>query len=146
MFCVQTRFTHRDYNVTGDTIGTLDEVMHLSVLLIPCFKSCFPLGLHLPIQGHECVEVVSDKHSDSSHVLSPALRMSLEVTKVANAPLWLRVCVCKSASVIVSVSRFIMCFLTECLAPSDDLPICQYSSLKASAKEFQLKDSTNLDF
>lgn len=88
VFCVQTRFTLRDYNVTGDTIGTLDEVMHLSVLLIPCFKSRFPLGLHLPIQGQECVDVVSDKHSNSSHVLSPTLRMSLEVTKVVNPPSW----------------------------------------------------------
>lgn len=34
-------YTHRDYVVTGDTIGTLDEVMHLSVFLIPCFKSLF---------------------------------------------------------------------------------------------------------
>lgn len=96
--CVRTHGdTHRDYVVTGDTIGTLDEVMHLSVFLIPCFKSLFTpcsLSPHTGTKTHRCslsralctlAHIITHTHTEAW--------MHLEVTKVANAPSWLYVCV-----------------------------------------------------
>lgn len=54
---VWTHFTLRDEVVTGDTVGTLGKVMHLSVSLIPCFKFRFPPCSLVPYTGtrtHRC--------------------------------------------------------------------------------------------
>lgn len=73
VFCVWTRFTLRDYVVTGDTIGTLDEEMHLSVLLIPCFKSLFT-PCSLPPHTGTRTWHRSLWHAASSHTLSHEFR------------------------------------------------------------------------
>lgn len=106
-------YTHRDYVVTGDTIGTLDEVMHLSVFLIPRFKSLFTLCSLSPNTGtrtHRCslshalctlTHFVTHTHTEAW--------VHFEVRKVTNAPS----CLC----VLRGLHSCISFFLTDVWIP-----------------------------
>lgn len=134
--CVCTRcHTHRDYVVTGDTIGTLDEVMHLSVFLIPRFKSLFTpcsLSPNTGTRTHRCS--LSHALCTLAHFITHTHTeawMHLEVTKVANAPSWLYVCVSQQVCMVISLF----------LASSDNLTISQWPFQKSSGGGFQLNDA-----
>lgn len=60
-------FLPRDYIVSGDTTGTVDEVIHLSVSFIPRFKSLL-FSLRLPAQTIGVSHTSSGTYPPLQHV------------------------------------------------------------------------------